>query len=106
MRITITPRLPRTNDDARVHRQHAVFVNQNRIDIDFLHMRQFAHQFRHPQQQALQRLHIHWRHIAEFAQHLGGTGTPDHVRHQKFIQRRQRHRAIGNHFNGDATGAK
>ena len=59
------------NDDAGIDRHCPQLVNNDRVDVHFAQLRQFADHFRHPQQHLLQRMLVHRARAAPFAQRFG-----------------------------------
>ena len=104
--VAVGCRRTRPNDDACIGGKGAVFIDQQRIDVEFFQPGQRADHFGNAQQNFLQRLHVRGRAVAELAEQLVDAGTLDQIVSQIVVQRRQRDGAILHRFDIDAAGAE
>nr|GEU28543.1 hypothetical protein [Tanacetum cinerariifolium] len=92
--------------DARIDGHGAVFIDDQRVDVHLAQLRQFAHHFRHAQQNVFDRLALDGRSAAPFAQRIGGAHAADQALRQELVQRRQLGGAVGQQLDHGAARAK
>ena len=96
--------LGRSHDQARIHGDHAIFVDQQGIDVQLLQLRKFAGHLRHPHQHVHEWPRIHFRQIAELFEEPARLGPVDQVLAQVLVEWRQGHLAVGKDIHRGATG--
>jgi hypothetical protein len=106
VRIAVTRRRGVVDDDARVGGDAAVFVDDQRVEIEFLQPRQLADHLRDVQQDIFERFVVDRRHVAELAEQFRGARRLDQVTRQEAVERRQGHCPVAEHLDFGAAGAK
>lgn len=98
--------LRRADGDARIERDDARRVRQQRVDVDLRHLRQVGGELRQAHEDFRHLGAVHRRHVA-IAGHLpGDAGARDHVAGNPHVERRQRQRAVLDQFHRLAAAAE
>ena len=94
------------NDDARIDRHGARFVNDDGVDVHLAQLRQLADHFRDAQQHLLQRFHVDGAGAAPLAQCFSDARALYQAARQKLVERRQLHGAVVDQLDHGAAGAE
>ena len=93
-------------DDARVERDHARGVGQQRVHVHLDDLRKIRRQPRQPHQRQRHGVDVGRRTVAIARHQLADAGLLDHVARQRAVERRQRQRLVGDHLHRHAPGAE
>ncbi len=94
------------DDDAGIHGQRSVLVDDDGVDVQLAQLRQLAHHLRDAQQDLLQGLQIDRRRTVPFPQGLEHPGALDQAQRQERIERRQRQGPVGDELDHRPTSAE
>ena len=92
--VTIHGRRCIVDHDTCIGGDHALVVDDQRVDVELDDLRNFADHIRHMQQQIVNGVDIGRRHRAVGFEHVEGARTLDQTFSQHLVQRRQCHAAI------------
>ena len=92
--------------DTRVECQRTLVVDDQRVDVELGDLRHIGQQLRYRHQHAVQGVEVHRRCIAPAVQQPGHPSALDQRAGQREVERRQRHRAVGQQFDRRAALAE